>query len=338
MKPDGLIRVARKAIQANEPLLIHSEPGVGKTSIIALAAQEEEHDLVVSTPGLDDPTKPGGMPWISPDQKSARFVPYGEVSQLLNCDRPTVWFLDDLGQAPNATQASYMHWILSREVNGMKLPHHVKIMSATNGRGQRAGVNGVIEPFKGRVTILKLEACLRCWTNWALGANVEPEVIQFLNFFEELFHDFQPTADLTNSPSPRGWEGVSRWYSRDLDPEDEEETYAGRVGQGAAGQFANFLKVYRELDNPDAILVDPEHARIPTEPSAMAATSVALSRRASPTNFDRIVTYAQRVAKEMSEDFAVLLIKDCQRQCPEVKSTFGYTKLIQSDLGQQWVA
>ena len=70
--------------------------------------------------------------------------------------------------------------------------------------------------------------------------------------------------------------------------------FRGTVGEAAAVEFAAFLKVWRELPHPRAIVNDPENADIPQNASALMALCGALYKLASDVNFDAIVIRPRR--------------------------------------------
>ena len=104
------------------PLLVTGAPGIGKSDVLAQAATRANAHLILSHPAVSDPTDVKGLPWVAADAKHATFLPFGELDRALNATEPTVWFLDDLGQATPAVQASYMQLLLARRVNGHALP------------------------------------------------------------------------------------------------------------------------------------------------------------------------------------------------------------------------
>ena len=105
MKPSQLTTFLASAIAAKAPILITGAPGIGKSALVEQAAREAGADMILSHPAVADPTDAKGLPWANPDSESATFLPFGELAQALKAERPTVWFLDDLGQAPPAVQA-----------------------------------------------------------------------------------------------------------------------------------------------------------------------------------------------------------------------------------------
>ena len=107
-----------------------------------------------------------------------------------------------------------------------------------------------------------------------------------------------------------------------LDPSAERALFRGTVGEAAAVEFAAFLKVWRELPHPRAILNDPENAGIPGNASALMALCGALYKLASDVNFDAIATYATRLRREVGESLVpVLRTTPCSSRCTSRRSS-----------------
>jgi hypothetical protein len=269
---------------------------------------------------------------------SALFVPFGEFERVLSATERTVWFWDDFGQAAASVQAAYMHWLLAREVNGHRLPDCVTIIAATNRRGDRANVSGMIEPAKQRfITIIELMAHLPSWVLWALDHDQREEVIAYLRFVPDALSAFNPTADLTNSPSPRKWAHVTRILNMNLPTHIQSAAICGAVGEGAGVAFNAFLRTWRELPNADAIILSPDTAPIPDGPSALYAVSTALARKANPTTFQAVVTYATRLLDSKRGEFGALTIRDSIRRCPDVRHTAAFVRMTCTELGKLYI-
>jgi hypothetical protein len=335
MRPAALTRLLSHTIPTGAPVLITGAPGIGKSDIVAQAAAAAGADLILSHPAVADPTDAKGLPWADADATEARFLPFGDLARAMRATERTVWFLDDLGQAPPATQASYMQLLLAREVNGHRIPDYITFIAATNRRTDRAGVSGILEPVKSRfATVVELEATIQDWSAWAISSGKIPaELIAFLRFRPDLLSNFQPSADLTNSPSPRTWSNAARLLALPLDKATRAEALSGAVGSGAALEFLAFLDMYAQLPSIDAILMDPDNARIPSEPSALYATATALAQRATVQSFNRAARYAERLANAQRGDFAALIVRDCLRRFPEVQSTPAFVSLVSGPLG-----
>lgn len=335
MRPRQLAQLLTKTIPAGHAILITGAPGIGKSDVVAQAARSAGADLLISHPAVADPTDAKGLPWAEAGATEATFLPFGELATACNATRPTVWFLDDLGQASAAVQASFMQLLLARRVNGHVLPDCVTFIAATNRRTDRAGVSGILEPVKSRfVAIVNLDAHLDDWCEWAFGAGIAHEVIAFLRFRPELLSAFSASADLTNSPTPRTWHHVSRLLALQLPAPLQHEAVAGAVGTAAATEFAAFLRLYAELPNIDAILLDPDSAVIPASPATLYAVSAALAMRTTPQTFARIARFAQRLVDAGKGEFGALLLRDALRRDPTVQQSAAFVRLASGQLGE----
>lgn len=340
MKPSSLLSFLASAFAAPRPrpILITGAPGIGKSDLVAQAAETAGADLILSHPAVADPTDAKGLPWVSPDATEATFLPFGELAAAMRAERPTVWFLDDLGQAPPAVQASYMQLLLARRVNGHMLPDCVSFVAATNRRTDRAGVSGILEPVKSRfAAIVELAADIGDWSRWALAHDIPAELVAFLRFRPDLLSDFNPSADLTNSPSPRTWSAAAWILSLDLPKAERAEALAGSVGLGASTEFLAFLDMFRQLPSIDAILIDADAAIIPDGPSARYAVCTALAARAGEVAFPRVARYAERLHEAGAGDFAALLVRDMIRKIPAVQHTPAFARLATSDLASLFI-
>jgi len=335
IRPKQLADYLSASISAGHPVLVTGAPGIGKSDIIAQAARTAGAEVILSHPVVSDPTDAKGLPWKVEGENVATFLPFGDLARALDSTVSTVWFLDDLGQASPAVQASFMQLLLARRVNGHILPDCVTFVAATNRRTDRAGVSGVLEPVKGRFyTILELEPSLDDWSNWAIDNDIVPELIAFLRFRPDLLSAFEPTADLTNSPTPRTWSHVSSILNYHLSRDIETLAICGAVGEGAGMEFMAFLAMYQDLPNIDAILVDPDASAIPEKPATLYALTTGLAMRANDQTFGRIAKYAQRIVDAGRGEFAALLLRDCLKRDESLIQSPDGVRLISGDLGK----
>ena len=339
MTPKQLSTFLSRAIPARLPILITGAPGIGKSDIVAQAAIEADADLILSHPAVADPTDAKGLPWPVPGGDHATFLPFGELAKALKATKPTVWFLDDLGQASPAVQASFMQLLLARRVNGHALPDCVTFVAATNRRTDRAGVRGILEPVKSRfASIVQLDTNLDDWCNWAIVSGFIPaNLIAFLRFKPDLLSAFVPSADLTNCPSPRTWSNLARLEALQLPSEVEQVAFAGAVGEGAAVEYLAFRKMAALLPSADAILLDPHKGVIPKALDALYAITVALAFKANEQTFPRLLIYAERLYAAQHGEFAALLARDSLRRCPKIMQNAresGFERYCCGPIGQ----
>src|SRR5882672_2269079 len=320
------------AIAARLPVLITGAPGIGKSDLVDQSARAAGADMILSHPAVSDPTDAKGLPWVV--NGAATFLPFGELHRAIHATQRTVWFLDDLGQATPAVQASFMQLLLARRVNGHALSEHVTFIAATNRRTDRAGVSGILEPVKSRfAAIVELVPDVDSWCSWALDNDVPPELIAFLRFKPDLLCAFTASNDLVNSPVPRTWSHAAKILNLGLPAGVQHAALAGAVGDAAANELLAFLRLYAQLPSIDQILLTPTTAPIPTAPASLYAVASALAYRANKGNFDRIAQYCQRLMSAHGE-FAALCVRDCVRRQPDVTQTTAYVRLAVGDFGQ----
>lgn len=333
MKPSELTTLLSATIPAHLPTLLTGAPGIGKTELVQAAAKTAKAELVLTHPAVEDPTDSKGLPFKLNDTE-AGFLPFGTLKHLMDTTKPTVWFVDDFGQAAESVQKAYMQWLLGGELAGKRLSKHVTMIVATNRRGDKAGVSGILEPVKSRfATIVELQADVQEWCNWAITTGVSPTLLAHIRFRPDRLSDFKPTADLTNSPSPRTWFNLSRIEALKLPKHIEAIAMAGAVGEGDANEYLAFRSMVAHMVSVDAILVDPAGTPLPTKASERFAVCTGLAARANDKTIARIGVYANRLAAADAGEAAALIIRDSIRRCPAIANTADYVTLMCGPLG-----
>lgn len=302
-------------------LCLEGPPGGGKTTIVHEVAQE-----------LDVPCIERHMPTMLVEDFGVLFPDGSSDSQRLSYRLPD-WFpvkgkapeqgillFDDRNQAGADLQKVLANICQARTLHGVPMPDGWMVVSTGNRQSDRAGANRVLSHLRNRETVLELETHLDDWTAWAINHDVKPEVISFIRFRPGLLHDFDPQRD--QNATPRAWvEGVSDVLGT-VPAEAEFECFKGAVGEGAAAEFMGFVRIFRKLPNPDAILLNPTTADVPKDPATLYALSGALAQRATESNFERVCTYSER----MPPEFSVLTISYAARRNPDLANTQAFVR------------
>ena len=211
LRPKELSDVIGKFIKERSPILIKGEPGVGKTSIVEQTARSLNYECILSHPCIQSPTDYRGFPVYNREEDRAKFLPYETLERLVRTKRPTVFFLDDFGQALPSVQAAIQNLLSSRQVGDHKISDDVVFVIATNDKGQGANVTGVLSTIKSRCgTIVELKTDPEHWLNWAMQNNIRPEVTGFIRLRPEMLSQFELTTELTNFPCPRTVANLSK--------------------------------------------------------------------------------------------------------------------------------
>jgi hypothetical protein len=315
----SLLKDTLKAlVNINRTVCIEGSPGGGKTTLVHEIGKElnipviERHmpTMLVEDFGILFPKSDGDLEYKLPDW----FPIKGKAPEH------GILLFDDRNQANADLQKVLANICQARTLHGTPMPDGWTVISTGNRQSDRAGANRVLSHLRNRETVIEMDTHLDDWTNWAIYNNVRSEVVSFIRFRPALLHDFDPQRD--QNATPRSWvEGVSDVLG--TVPHDAEfECFKGAVGEGAAAEFVGFLRIFRKLPNPDAILLNPTTADVPTDPATLYALAGSLAERATENNFERVCQYCER----MPADFSVLTVSYAARKNPALSDTQAFTK------------
>lgn len=312
MKPSDLSACINEAVRIKAPVMIWGAPGIGKSQIVQQSAKANNMGLVDMRLSTYDPTDLKGIPAIIDNR--AVWLNLGDLPQEERDGKTGILFLDEINAAPPATTAAAYRLVLDRKIGNYTLPPGWTIVAAGNRESDKGITFKMPAPLANRFTHFELEPDFNDWCNWALDSGIHHNTISFIRFRPNQLNNFDPTQRAF--PTPRMWEQVSK-YTTISDPHVRMQMIQGAVGEGAGIEYASFVKMANELQDPDMILMNPDDAKVPTDLSAIYAIVGALSVRASKSNFERMMQYGERLKKE----FQVLLIRDATKRCKEVVNT-----------------
>lgn len=327
MKPSMMIDTLAKLIPAQQMVHIKGQPGVGKTELVGQAAAQINRRLVhihCATKLQED----FGIPTMVPGSETFHFAVPQDLPLEGNNDLPDegVVLLDEIAQAQSSEQKVYANMIQARELHGKRFKPGWTFISTGNRDTDRAGASKLLTHLGNRMIILDLEPDLDDFTRYAIGRKARMEVVSFLRFKPGLLVDFDAKRE-TNA-SPRAWlQRVSPILDLGLSPGAEHEAIQGSVGEGPAAEFVGYLEIFRKAPNPDTILMAPDKAEVPTEAAVRYAVAGAIAYRATPTNIDRVVTYARRLPPE----YGVLIMRDALSRDPTIASSAAAIDWISKD-------
>ena len=302
MRPSAIQDELRFASQTGTPVVIAGDQGVGKSSIVEQYAAAAGMDFLLSHPVTWDVTDVKGLPVPDLENNVGRWLPYSDLLAAIKATKPTVWLIDDLGQAAGAIQASLMQIFLAGRIGEHRISSTIQLIGATNRVKDRAGVGMPLEPLKGRARLLQYDISLDDWSKWAASNGVPPEILGFLHFRPDMLHNCQHINDWQQSGStPRGWHRAGLRMKQGVTPANEIEVLAGDVGAPIATEFAAYMRVYRELPDLSVVESSPDKAPVPTDISARYAITCALASRATKPLLKKHDAYIRRIKNGKAE-------------------------------------
>ena len=322
LRPSELAATLALLVEARQPCVVWGAPGTAKSMIAQQVAAEAGRRYVDVRALLLDPVDLRGIPW----RDSADRTRWAPPAFLPPSDDPGRWLinLEELPSAVPLVQAALYQLVLDRKVGEYELPEGASLIACGNRESDRGVVHRMPTPLASRFVHLEIRVDADDWLAWAAGHGIAAEVMFFISMRPELLNNFDPRSRERAFACPRTWEFASGIVQRrnGLDPTVERALFRGTVGEAAAVEFSAFLKVWRELPHPRAVLDDPENAIVPDNASALIALCGSLYRMADDINLGSIVTYAERLRREIGE----FLVGSCIRRDPDLQRSPAFIR------------
>jgi len=302
MKPSELYEALLALISERVPVHIWGASGVGKSQIVGQVSRYLNWQFLDVRAVQLDPVDLRGLPRVFDDK--TEWVP----PNFLPRSGKGILFLDELTSAPQMTQAACYQLVLDRKLGDYELPEGWVVIAAGNPASERGVHFAMPRPLRNRFVHLDLEPDFEDWCRWAVIAGIRPEILAFLRFKPALLHDPNVTSDANAWPTPRAWEmasqvlnGFARRQGNGLigSSEIEARLLEGTVGSAATTELVAFLRLFRQLPSIDEILLTPETAPLPNEPSARIAIATALGRVLTDHSVGKGMKYLERMPVEM---------------------------------------
>ena len=300
--------------ERKQSVFIMGSPGLGKTAIVAQAAQTAHKQLMTIALPTCEAVDLRGMPQIIDGQtKWASPMPKDGKGVLL---------LDVLSSAAPDVQVAAHHLVWAETSSDMALPKGWHVVLTGNRATDKTLYRATSGPLRNRLCLLNIEPDSKQWCDWAMDAGINPHVIGFIRWRPELLTCKEIPSDGA-FPSPRAWQRASDVLSLTVSTSIEREMIAGTVGEGPTTEFAAYLRTARELPSIQAILANPKKAEVPKSPSLLYALITGMAQYTRQEQVSAMA-YVSRVPAE----FALLYIRDIRDK---------YNITVDKDI-RSWVA
>ncbi|MGD9888034.1 MAG: AAA family ATPase [Halothiobacillaceae bacterium] len=246
------------------PLMLWGAPGVGKSALVAQAAQNCGVPMIDLRLSQLEPSDLRGMPY-----QNKGLVEWAIPSMLPDALRHGargVLFLDEINAALPQVAAAAYQLILDRRLGDYRLPAGWAILAAGNRLGDRGVTYAMPAPLANRFTHVELEPSLADWLVWASEAGVDARLQAFLRQRPDLLMVFPERANQHAFPSPRSWVFADRALVKFAhEPDLLEPALMACVGEVAGLLFAAYLA--RPALDLDALLAEA-HPVLPQDADA----------------------------------------------------------------------
>ena len=248
----------------DEVPLIVGESGIGKTALAKELAKEKNWSLIVIDGNLLKEGEIGGLPTVesyltidnngnSIEKKTTIYAVHTKLREIdieISKGNKVLLFIDEINRCEHTVQQELMNLILNKEINGYKLNKDVRILASMNPSNKYGGdmdyqVVDMDAAQENRFVWLTMESDNEAWIKWAIDADIDKEVIEFISTFPEYLYKInQDDVRAT----PRSYERVSKSYKLYKENKDKIprqvflNVLRGNVGKVIAEEFISFVE------------------------------------------------------------------------------------------------
>ena len=303
---------------------VHAGPGEGKSQLVYQFSSLINAKLYELRANLFDPVDVrGGLKVVEMGDGTYK-TRYGipEDYPPSDYEGTVVLFIDEITNAPKATQNALLQLLLDNKIGTYELPKNTIKIAAGNRAQDRAAVHDMPTPVKNRFAHYTLEANIDDWVAWAVNNDIDESIISFLRYRPGLLS--QVDSKENAFPTPRSWEMLNKKLPF---MKDEFHGCASLIGDGPAGEYLAFKAIYKDVPDIDALIKNPTTTKVPDNASVLYAIAGALASRVDEHNFDSIMKYVRR----MPAEYQVVIVRDCMAKNQALTSEPAFTKWTQEN-------
>lgn len=318
------LRKVIPAIGVELTVVVQSEPGCGKTSLLKMIEEDlgDEYDYIY----VDCPVKDmSDIAMTIPNHASKTLESYVGSLFKMGSSKPKVILLDEFMKSPKLLQVIFTRLMLERTVGDTPLPEGSIVFATSNNASDGVG-DSMLAHAGNRVCIVKMEKPdADSWLLWASDNGVHPLIRAWVNMFPRCLNSyldggqednpyiFNPSKLSLSFVSPRSL-AKSSVIVRNRDVIGDNATMvalAGTIGASAAGDMSAFLSLERQLPKFSDILENPSTIKVPDDTAAtlmlMFQATDALQTQEDLTKF---MTFVNRIAStELQAVFFTMMVR-----------------------------
>lgn len=328
MKQSDVLQAVQVAVEADVPVLLWGEPGVGKTASVNAMAAALNWPIETVLASLREPSDFAGLPVIIDGEM--RFAPPDWARRLAGSER-AICFFDEISTATPSVQKALLRVVHERVVGDLNMGSGVRMIAAANPAEVAAGGWDLTAPLANRFCHLDwpIDAAaiavgltgtwptplqIRIPEDWREHCGRTAAIVSgFLMARPHLAHS-RPEEDSAAGrawPSPRSWEALIKVITLSdragVSTDARLALAAGLIGDGPAVEFAAYERDL-DLPDPEKLLGEPAAYERPERDdqvhAVVAAVADAAQRTLTVARWEAALNVMVKIAEAGNVDIA----------------------------------
>jgi energy-coupling factor transporter ATP-binding protein EcfA2 len=304
-------------------VLIEGPSGTGKSSILhTLAERFPDHKPVyIDCTQID--VGDIQIPAVDHATKTSTFYP-NEVFGTQS-DEARIICLDEFGKASRPVQNALLPVLLDRRVGHRPLPQGSLVFGTTNLSSEGVG-DAMQMHVRNRMSVITMrKPTAPEWVEWGVANGVHHAVLAWVTDTPQVLAEEDTVQTPAENPyihhrgeqrkafvTPRSLAAAGRMLNdRDAVGDDEVMrcALAGALGARAALDLMAYVELADGLPSWGSIIGAPDKAKLPATPTTNMMTVHRAVHRVEKDTLDNVLTYMQRLPKELQAVFATNLLR-----------------------------
>ncbi len=290
IKPEQLPLHLAAAAMADRSLFLHGGAGIGKSTLIALAARDPKVKRIAWSKWSIATGNP--IPEPLPDLEVVHLtIPQHEAEDFTGVPRhmrqgegdwvtawtpvevfrrphPVVLFLDEVSAAETRVQKVLLQLVQEHRIANVFLTPGTVVVLAGNRVEDRAHLKSVPFPLGNRCAHYLMEPSAEAWIAWSRKEDLPGVFIAWVaQQREAALFAYNPEDPSLAQLTPRSLEGAARGYAAGMEmgmgPEDLEDVVLANLGQAQGTKLNAYLRLRHELPTWSEIVSNPAGAKLP---------------------------------------------------------------------------
>lgn len=232
-----LVELITLAYRANQPVLLHGQHGIGKSELLAQAADRLAIGFIVRDLSLMEPPDLSGIPRIL-DGRTHYAAP-----SFLPTEGRGLLVIEELNRCPRYMQAPTLQLLTARRLNDYVLPEGWLPCAAINDASDGYQTDELDAALLSRFLQVRVVPDVGEWIGWAIENGIHEKIIEFVSDSPDVF-------SITAS-NPRAWSYASKILSTWEDSGGDEKLLAAALAGVLDDRWAQaFIIAYRRVRRP----------------------------------------------------------------------------------------